>query len=821
MYGPAYFVKRMYNKIPQLRRFYYHLHEIVDRSIYRIMKRLKESPLYQNTYVIFTSDHGDLLGTHGGLQQKWFQAYEEAIRVPLIISHPSLIPSLKKTLDIDKSLEIEEIESVIASHVDILPTILSLAKIKPVYKHTPPVGKDLSGYLRYKNNPPQGSLSSVSSLSDSLQSVSPLSSVSPITVSPLSSASPIAVSSIYFATDDHVLDGDTQISAVAHVLPTISRILLDVEFDSPQGSADSVEACITFLKYELSIGAPGVDPLIPLPDMFYNTCSSPSSHSPPVTVAHSAAATTVSPINQLNVNLKNEYINKPVQSLIRRGSITRRNSKRSQSLEPPKYIKNRKNSEMVNRIEWTKITIKSTYPYNDVNENVNKNIENVNENINIIHLNCSFFDYYRKYLFSFIFLIIKFFLQIFYLFYALYKIPDLRCILLQSPPAIPTIFLCYFFSKIKKCYFIIDIHNYGYTLFNINYLKKIIKFFECISIHICDNYICVSKLFENDLKYIYNKKPILLYDKPYKYYKILSNFEKHILFYKLFSNLSPDTFDLTKTSIIFPVSKFINSTNDNIIEDTLFTVMKTNDREPMKYEIEYKNVGLIVTATSWTEDEDIKMLLDSLKIYENKYNEQNEQSRGGCSKENLGISVNNHLLPKIIVIITGKGPLKSYFEEKIIKIYKFCINIKDMNSSAVTVLTRFYRYEDYAALLGSATLGISLHYSSSGKDLPMKVVDMLGAGLPVFSFNYPAIYELLKPPRDSKLFENSTSLAQLIISHLAGHPNNKKISKMAAFSKNHPPIRFEEEWENKCKKAFQKWLSVPKIKSKSGEPFQK
>eukprot|EP00916_Digyalum_oweni_P000120 GHVL01000156.1.p1 GENE.GHVL01000156.1~~GHVL01000156.1.p1 ORF type:complete len:244 (-),score=65.62 GHVL01000156.1:104-835(-) len=116
--------------------------------------------------------------------------------------------------------------------------------------------------------------------------------------------------------------------------------------------------------------------------MFYNTCSSPSSHSPPVTVAHSAAATTVSPINQLNVNLKNEYINKPVQSLIRRGSITRRNSKRSQSLEPPKYIKNRKNSEMVNRIEWTKITIKSTYPYNDVNENVNKNIENVNENIN-------------------------------------------------------------------------------------------------------------------------------------------------------------------------------------------------------------------------------------------------------------------------------------------------------------------------------------------------------------------------------------------------------------------------------------------------------
>lgn len=77
--------------------------------------------------------------------------------------------------------------------------------------------------------------------------------------------------------------------------------------------------------------------------------------------------------------------------------------------------------------------------------------------------------------------------------------------------------------------------------------------------------------------------------------------------------------------------------------------------------------------------------------------------------------------------------------------------------------------EDYPLLLGSADLGISLHKSSSGVDLPMKVIDMYGSLLPVLQVQYSVVDELVNSKR-GWLFKDSNDLSQLF-KEILNHPN--------------------------------------------------
>jgi arylsulfatase A-like enzyme len=99
----------------EYRKLYYTLQKKVDGEIGRVLAALQQTDFRDNTIVVFTSDHGDLLGAHGNFQ-KWFNVYEEAIHVPLTFYSPTLLPERK---DVD----------MLTSHVDLLPTLCGLAKI--------------------------------------------------------------------------------------------------------------------------------------------------------------------------------------------------------------------------------------------------------------------------------------------------------------------------------------------------------------------------------------------------------------------------------------------------------------------------------------------------------------------------------------------------------------------------------------------------------------------------------------------------------------------------------------------------------------------
>jgi arylsulfatase A-like enzyme len=86
-----------------------------DYHIGRILSYLRQLDLYDNTIIIFTSDHGEEFGEHGSKYH--YTCYEEILRVPLIIKAPFLEPGISTT---------------VAEQIDFLPTILAMLNIEPV-----------------------------------------------------------------------------------------------------------------------------------------------------------------------------------------------------------------------------------------------------------------------------------------------------------------------------------------------------------------------------------------------------------------------------------------------------------------------------------------------------------------------------------------------------------------------------------------------------------------------------------------------------------------------------------------------------------------
>ena len=76
--------------------FYAHLHRVVDEKIGRLLDALGDpgdpGSLRSRTVVFRCADHGEMGLSHGGLRQKAFNAYEETIHVPLVVSNPALFP---------------------------------------------------------------------------------------------------------------------------------------------------------------------------------------------------------------------------------------------------------------------------------------------------------------------------------------------------------------------------------------------------------------------------------------------------------------------------------------------------------------------------------------------------------------------------------------------------------------------------------------------------------------------------------------------------------------------------------------------------------
>jgi len=97
---------------------YCRLTEVADGEIVRLLRALREAGLEDNTLIVFTSDHGDMDGSHRLEQKSMF--YEESARVPFIVS----FKGVTQAGGVDKA-------HLVSSGMDLIPTMCDFAGIQP------------------------------------------------------------------------------------------------------------------------------------------------------------------------------------------------------------------------------------------------------------------------------------------------------------------------------------------------------------------------------------------------------------------------------------------------------------------------------------------------------------------------------------------------------------------------------------------------------------------------------------------------------------------------------------------------------------------
>lgn len=98
-------------------RHYYAFATMIDHQIGRLIHHLRTTGLLENTLIIFTADHGETLGSHGGLTDKGWQHFEEIQRIPFIVRPP----------DSWNTARPGTVRSEWASLLDVYPSILDAA----------------------------------------------------------------------------------------------------------------------------------------------------------------------------------------------------------------------------------------------------------------------------------------------------------------------------------------------------------------------------------------------------------------------------------------------------------------------------------------------------------------------------------------------------------------------------------------------------------------------------------------------------------------------------------------------------------------------
>jgi beta-1,4-mannosyltransferase len=314
--------------------------------------------------------------------------------------------------------------------------------------------------------------------------------------------------------------------------------------------------------------------------------------------------------------------------------------------------------------------------------------------------------------------------------------PDL--VLVQNPPAFPTLVVTWFALRRRGVRFVVDWHNLGYTLLQLRLGQwhpavRLARWYERRDARRVDANLCVSRGLAAFLESRFGvKQARVLYDRPASVFTPIDRADRERFRQALFARLG----------------------------------------------IRANTVGFIVCPTSWTEDEDFDVVIEAVMRLE-------ERVRGW----EAGSAARR--FPELVILVTGDGARRAEFERR----------FAGLPARRIQLRARFLEPEDYPRVVGSADLGLCLHRSSSGLDIPMKIADLFGAGVPVCALDYGAcLAERVRHGDNGLLFSNGAQLADVLFELFEAFPADQKaLERLRTGARKLARPTWEEGWTREAR----------------------
>ena len=320
-------------------------------------------------------------------------------------------------------------------------------------------------------------------------------------------------------------------------------------------------------------------------------------------------------------------------------------------------------------------------------------------------------------------------------------LPRPDLVLVQNPPAFPTFAVTWWSLRRKGVRFFIDWHNLGYTLLRL----RLGHWHPAIRL--------ARWLERRDARRV----------------------EANLCVSRGLAAFLESRFGVTNAHVLYdrPASAFVPIERGE----------RDRHRQALfaRLGVHVETVGFVVCPTSWTEDEDFDVIIDAVVRLEHRV-------RGWEAADR------DRRFPDLVVLVTGDGERRAEFERR----------FAGLPARRIQLRARWLEPDDYPRVVGSADLGLCLHRSSSGLDIPMKIADLFGAGVPVLALDYGAcLAERVRHGDNGLLFSTAEQLADILFDLFESYPaDQKRLERLCTGARKSARPTWEEGWTREARPIF-------------------